>query len=124
MWWRVAPNSISRPNLPPAFPPQTLILLLPAKQTNNNTHLNLIGFGGSPDQFQHGPGRVRKGRVDDEPRLPPVAALDGGELPVARLDGPDDADDHLVVVAGRQEGGVEAGVVSVFLGRHGFGVFE
>ena len=123
MWWRVAPNSISRPSIYTLhFPRKHLFFYY--QQNKQTTHLNLIGFGGSPDQFQHGPGRVRKGRVDDEPRLPPVAALDGGELPVARLDGPDDADDHLVVVAGRQEGGVEAGVVSVFLGRHGFGVFE
>ena len=100
-----------------------LILHIPANTycitSKTNTHLNLIAFGGSPDHLQHGARRVRKGRVDDEPRLPAVAALDGGELPVARLDGADDADDHLVEVAGRQEGGVEAGVVSVFLGRHG-----
>ena len=83
------------------------------------THLHLVGFGGGADHLQHGAGRVRKGRVDDQSGLPAVAALDGGELPVARLDGPDDADDHLVEVAGRQEGGVEAGVVSIFLGRHG-----
>ena len=60
-----------------------------------------------------------EGRVDLEARLSAVAALDGGVLPVAGLDGPDDADDHPAVISGRQEGAVEAGVESVCLGRHG-----
>ncbi len=86
-----------------------------------STHLHLVAaLDGRPDELEEGPRGMGEGRVDLEARLSAVAALDGGVLTVAGLDGPDDADDHPAEISGREEGAVEAGVVSVCLrGRHG-----
>ena len=90
------------------------------RTNTNKTHLHLVALGDHPDELEDGPRGMGEGRVDLEARLAAVAALDGGVLAVAGLDGPDDADDHPAEVSGRQEGAVEAGVVSVcLLGRHG-----
>ena len=112
--------------------PQLTIFLFKENENEHNvslthehkqrTHLHLVvALGGHPDELEEGPRGMGEGRVDLEARLAAVAALDGGVLAVAGLDGPDDADDHPAEVAGRQEGAVEAGVVSVclLLGRHG-----
>jgi len=64
------------------------------------TYLNHITFHDGTDQFQCGAGRLSEAGIDLEPGLSTIGALYGGKLPIAGLDGADDANDHTAVLPG------------------------